>query len=71
MQISRTEFNRFKAVPHHPALRFGQAWFNYFTLQKHTPASDAERVMLDRIYNERDPSKAESLILANFTDPTN
>lgn len=71
MKISRSEYDRFKATPQHAALRFGQAWFNYFTLQKHTPVNDAERLLLDRVYNERDAKAAESLIIANFTDTEN
>lgn len=70
MRISISEFGIFKRTPH-PGLRFGQAWFNYFKLHAHTPASHAEKALLDRIYNECDPKAAESLILANFTDTEN
>ena len=71
MKISRSEYNRFKAIVPHPALRLGQAWFNYFTIHKHTPVNDAERVLLDRIYNERDAVTAERMILENFIDEGN
>ena len=71
MKISRSEYDRFKATPHHPALRLGQAWYNHFKLHAHTAANSEERVLLDRIYNERDAAKAERLILDNFTDYTN
>lgn len=71
MKISYSEFKRFKATRRTtPALRLGQAWFNYFNLHKHTPADFDERVLLDRIYNERD-AEAQSLILTHFTDMDN
>ena len=76
MKISLSEFIRFQTQHANDAeaskwLRFGQAWFNYFNLQKHTPANDAERMLLDRIYNETSKRKAYRAIMDNFIDPEN
>lgn len=70
MRISRSEFDRFDKTPQHPALRYGQAWYNHFKLHAHHAADPAERNLLDRIYNERDADKARSLILVHFTSHT-
>lgn len=71
MQISRSEHLRFlsqvwpaqKEAGH---LRLGQAWYNHFKLQAHTPASPEERLQLDRIHAEKNPSRACALIEAQF-----
>ena len=55
MKISRTEFERFDAQfrlksrkgGEWEQLRYGQAWYNYFHLQKHTAANEDERKLLE------------------------
>lgn len=79
MKISLTAYNEFLTY-HGKAMReaegykhqrFGQAWYNYFSLQKHTPVDDRERVLLNRIYNETFTPKAMMAIRNNFVDMDN
>lgn len=78
MKISLTAYDEFlayhgratKEVDGYNHLRFGQAWYNYFKLQAHTQ-TEAERVALDRIYNETDTLKAMQAIRNNFIDASN
>lgn len=79
MKISRTEFERFDAQfrlksrkgGEWEQLRYGQAWYNYFHLQKHTAANEDERKLLDSIYEIRQVSHARVEILKHFTDSEN
>lgn len=77
MKISLTEHDRFctewaekKAYEWH-SLRFGQAWFNYFNLQKHNSCCQIESLILSRLYNEKDEKKARATIRDNFIDVDN
>lgn len=78
MQISKSEFDKFareagikrKTGGEWHGLRYGQAWYNYFNLQKRNPGFVEGRLM-DQIYNERDDAKAKSMILKYFTSAEN
>lgn len=67
MKISYSEYLRFQEWYWNDPeasenLRFGQAWYNYFKLHKHNPASETERVLLNTIYNTPHMSTALELI---------
>lgn len=76
MKISQSEYTRFCKEWSEKTgyggewvcLRFGQAWFNYFHLQKHNAASDVESKLLARLYNEKDEMLARATIRDNFLD---
>ena len=74
MKISRSEFDKFdRAYTRQPnkGERYGQAWYNYFHLQKHTAENAYERNLLDSIYEIREVSHARAEILFHFTDSEN
>lgn len=79
MKISRSEYELFDAQfrlksrkgGEWEPLRYGQAWYNYFHLQKHTAESPEERKLLDSIYEIRQVSHARAEILIHFTDSEN
>lgn len=73
MKISGTQYRLFcrdfKAFDHVPlvaALRYGQAFFNYFELYKIT--SEPLKTTLDKLYNNTDNEATKKEIETNFVD---
>lgn len=79
MKISQSEYDRFCKewkdktgfLGDWKALRFGQAWFNYFSLQKHNASCKIESLILSHLYNETDEQQARATIRDNFLDSAN
>lgn len=57
-----TKVRQFMAEKHHPALRRGQAFYNYMELHKIT--SPVNKLWCDRLHAERDRVVADRLILS-------